>query len=63
MTEVKPETPELEKELASLLNRHSLENGSNTPDFILAHYLLRCLDTFNTVILMRKSWYGKDDKR
>lgn len=37
-----------EKELRDLINTHSLENESNTPDFILATYMLDCLDAFNT---------------
>ncbi len=35
------------RELAEVLNRHSAENGSNTPDFILASYLTACLDAFD----------------
>src|ERR1041385_370169 len=34
--------------LERLINAHSQENGSNTPDFILAQYLLACLRAFNT---------------
>jgi hypothetical protein len=30
-------------ELEELINRHSMENGSNTPDFVLAEYLVKCL--------------------
>ncbi len=47
-----------QKELAELINKHSLENGSNTPDFILAEYLLNCLHTFNQAIADRNCWYG-----
>lgn len=50
--------PTFESELTSLLNRHSQENGSNTPDFILAKYLLGCLDVFNTTARAREAWYG-----
>ena len=38
---------EFKKELTSLINRHSLENGSDSPDFILADYLTGCLHAFN----------------
>ena len=34
------------KELEDLINRFSKENGSNTPDFILAEYLEGCLSNF-----------------
>ena len=47
-------------ELTQLLNRHSKENESNTPDFILAKYLLDCLGSFNNAIAARKSWYGAE---
>ena len=50
----------LEKEVASLLNRHSRENASNTPDFILAQYLLGCLAVFNQAVQQRETWYGRD---
>ena len=34
---------EFKKELAQLINKHSMENGSNTPDFILAEFLVHSL--------------------
>lgn len=33
-------------ELASLLNKHSLENYCNTPDFIIAEYLTECFKNY-----------------
>jgi hypothetical protein len=45
--------------LESLINRYSQENGSNTPDFILACYLVRCLAAFNEASRARETWYGK----
>lgn len=47
----------LEQELAELLNRHSVENDSNTPDFILAEYLTDCLDAFGKATRARTKWY------
>lgn len=47
-------------ELEKLINRHSLENGSNTPDFILAAYLKMCLLSFDSFINLRESWYGRE---
>lgn len=49
-----------EKELQHLINRNSIENGSNTPDFILAQYLQGCLNAFTTAIQQRETWYGRD---
>lgn len=47
------------KELTELLNRYSKENDSNTPDFILANYLISCLETYNSTIKEREKWYGR----
>lgn len=49
---------EFGKELSNLINRHSQENGSNTPDFILAEYIQACLDNFNKTTKARDKWYG-----
>lgn len=47
-------------ELESLINRHSMENGSNTPDFLLAGYLQSCLDAFDHAVRERDKWYSVD---
>jgi hypothetical protein len=47
------------KDIATIINRHSRENASNTPDFILAEYLERCLITFEMASNAREKWYGK----
>lgn len=52
---------EFERELQSLLNKYSQENGSNTPDFILARYLNGCLTLFNATVKSRSNWYGHHD--
>lgn len=44
--------------LEGLINRHSVENESDTPDFILAGYLRGCLDAYNTTVRARDKWYG-----
>lgn len=49
----------LSDELARLLNRYSEENASNTPDFILAKFLVNALDTFNIAVQEREKWYGR----
>ena len=51
--------PEFNRELRFLINKHSLENGSNTPDWILADYLHRCLLNFNAVLQLRDGFNGK----
>lgn len=44
--------------LEKLLNTYSRENKSNTPDFILAEYLVNCLWAFDTASNRRSRWYG-----
>jgi hypothetical protein len=46
------------KELTSLINRYSLENLSDTPDFILSEFLWSCLEAFNRAMLQRKIWHS-----
>ena len=48
------------KELENLINKHSLENGSDTPDFMLATYLVSCLENYNEIIKTREKWYGRE---
>lgn len=52
------------KELEQLINKHSMENGSNTPDFILADFLVLCLAAFDAGVQVRETCYGrkKDDQ-
>ena len=38
-----------QEELAALLNKHSRENNSNPPDYILAAYLLNCLLAYESL--------------
>jgi hypothetical protein len=45
------------EELISLINRYSKENGSNTPDYILARFLDGCLKAFDLATLERDRWY------
>ncbi len=46
------------EELESLINRFSIENKSNTPDFILALFLIRCLNAFESTSIHREKWFG-----
>jgi hypothetical protein len=51
-----PETT-FRNELESLLNKYSMENTSNTPDFILADFLMNCLEAFDDATFARSKWY------
>jgi hypothetical protein len=50
-------------ELETLINCQSMENGSDTPDFILADYLADCLESFDKALQAREKWYGRAPRR
>jgi hypothetical protein len=52
------ESSPLAQDLGSVLNRHSAENRSDTPDFILAQYMLDALAAFEKASRAREDWYG-----
>lgn len=47
----------LEQDLRDLLNRHCVENESDTPDHILAQYLMQCLEVWKDTVAARDEWY------
>lgn len=47
-------------ELSSLVNRYSLENESNTPDFILAQFLRDAMKAYGAALTLRDRWFGID---
>lgn len=47
------------KALENLINCHSMENGSDTPDFMLAEYLSDCLRAFDKAVSARERWYDR----
>lgn len=49
-------TSDFEAELSELINRHSLESASNTPDFLLAKYLNLSRQAFDFVTHQRDVW-------
>ncbi len=48
----------LEAAIRHAINRFSAENGSDTPDFILAEYLIDCLAAYSMAVKSRDKWYG-----
>lgn len=54
---------EFEKGLISLINKHSIEGRSETPDFVLAKYLEGCLTNFAVAVLRRDQWYHFNQKK
>ena len=49
-------------ELIELLNKHSKENDSDTPDYLLSNFIIKCLNAFDTTIIDREKWYGRKRK-
>ncbi len=47
----------LKDELEVILNKHNMESASDTPDYVLAEYLLHCLNAFNLATQQRAQWY------
>lgn len=57
-TTITAEQPDFQTELQAVLNRHSQEGHSNTPDFLLAQFITQCVEAFNTATKARDAWYG-----
>jgi len=49
----------LEERIRTALNLMSRESLSNTPDFLLAHFLLRCLEAWESTVNTRDAWYSQ----
>ena len=48
------------QDLAFVINRHSLEaECGDTPDFIIAEYLLNCLDAFSKAMSAKHNYENK----
>jgi hypothetical protein len=53
---------EFRRELEGLINKHSIESASDTPDFILCQYLIDCLNAFDRAVIARQKWLAHADK-
>lgn len=52
--------PLLEEALRDIINSYSIENRSDTPDYILAQYLSNCLANYESCVKSRDKWFGVD---
>lgn len=50
---------QLRDEIQEVLNRHSAENDSDTPDYVLARYLEDCLRAFDFAVRRRDEFFGR----
>jgi hypothetical protein len=51
---------EFKRELAALINRYSLEQKSNTPDFVLAEVCFGALQTWNKATDLKSRFFTVD---
>jgi hypothetical protein len=56
--EVVADAQPFDRELRALINKHSRENGSDTPDFILTAFLMQSLAAFDHATKSRSEWYA-----
>ena len=59
MEKTEQRTPSFEEQLTNLINTYSFDNYSNTPDFIMADYLIKCMIAFNQATNKRLSLSSK----
>lgn len=50
---------ELVQDIAAAINRNCAENGSDTPDFVLAEYAVTCIEAFDSAVVHRRILAGK----
>jgi hypothetical protein len=50
------------EELSTIINRHSRENQSDTPDFLIADFMMASLRAFEDATKRRDAWCRSDDK-
>lgn len=46
------------RELSEVINRNNLEAGSNTPDFLIAEYLVQQIEALDAISKARRDWYA-----
>lgn len=54
--------PPFRSALTALLNSYSKENSSNTPDYLLANFLIGCMDVYDLTVRRRDEWFRAKDK-
>jgi hypothetical protein len=49
------------QDLEDLINKHSLEPISDTPDFMLADYLCDCLEAYHRLHGRKHAWFNDEE--
>lgn len=50
-------------QLEELINHYSLENESDTPDYILAAYMQDCLNAYDKAVNARREWHSTENTK
>lgn len=50
---------DLEKDIEVLMNQYNVDTMTDTPDFILAEYLMTCLRNYLVTKANTEEWFGK----
>jgi len=53
----------LESDLRTLLNVYSRENESDTPDYILSMFMVKCLNALEKATTDRDAWWDSKSSR
>ena len=53
-----PDRQSFQNALRGLINSYSMENESDTPDYVLAQYVLGCLNAFTAATRERDRWHN-----
>ena len=51
-------TPTFREGLEELLRKYDKESGSDTPDYVLAEFIIAMLKIFDEAIITRDTWYN-----
>ena len=75
MAELNPQTEEpqeatdesssadsLHEDLRHVFNKHSVENGANIPDTVIATYTIECIKALNTAVRRQNNFFGFEFK-
>ena len=54
---------EIVRDLARVINKYSLEQESQTPDYILAEYMVKSLSDLNRLMRDRDYWFNAETIR
>ena len=53
------DTKEFKEALTKFLNMNNIDTFCQTPDYILADYLVKCLHNFAVTLSFREVWFGR----